>query len=191
MWDPGRTRRYGSPFGRFSITATVSTSSPRIISIDSKVVRSSFPSRFFTPGIKRIGSGHTSSMRTLLAAFARSSADAGATTWGISVSPTLDVIIPEATTLFTFSYVTPACFNTSSRQPLIAAFKRSLFPSMAVIRTPISDFADDTGSLFSLNKNTRVFVVTCVDRDGIVFHGNDPLLFYNCRSLPLSCGCCR
>ena len=159
VWEPGRTRRYGCPFGRLSITATVSTSSPRIISIDSKVVRSSFPSRIFHSRDKEDRERAYILDKNTLCRLRKVLCRCRGNHVRISVSPTLEVIIPDAATCFTSSYVISACFKTSSRQPLIAAFKRLLLPSIAVMRTPISDFADATASYFSLNRYTRVFVV--------------------------------
>ena len=81
----------------------LSTSSPRMISIASKLSRSIGPPEFFTPGTKWIGIGQTSGKLTFRTAAARSSVPAGTTQCGISTSPTLEVIMPLAMTASTSS----------------------------------------------------------------------------------------
>ena len=88
--------------------ARVSTSSPRIMSMTWKFSDVTAPRLFFTPGMKRMGTGQTSSISTSRLPFASSSAPAGARTWGTSSRPTLEVIIPLARIMHTSAQPMPS-----------------------------------------------------------------------------------
>ena len=94
LWEPGRINSIGFPGGNLSRMATLSTSSPRIMSMASIFSRSKGPSPFLIPGIKQMGMGQISGREISAILAASSFTPAGAVIHGTTTSPTSEVIMP-------------------------------------------------------------------------------------------------
>ncbi|VEA68365.1 Uncharacterised protein [Serratia rubidaea] len=156
--EPGSTITAGPGTACNASRPKVSTSSPRITSIISRLVRFTVGRAFLTPGINQIGCGAMAGIWRATAPFASCSTLTGALRWGSGQSPTSAVIMPDATIAQRSSVQPSACASARSRASLIPAVSVAWLPVLALSRTPTAAQASAM-ILLSCQIRTRVLVV--------------------------------
>ena len=156
--EPGMIKVAAPRNCKRSSSATTSVSSPRIMSIASTLCRPTAPCWLRTPGISHRGCASTSGKSTACMPCASWARPAGAGKCATSCTPMGELIMPEASARSTADGAMPALASTLAMVSRSACFSAPLWPSMAVLRTPVSSCAWATTAPARHSK-VRVLVV--------------------------------